>query len=99
MKGETFTKRKLYNLLHELETNSGEHITLYVKPASFPYYIDELSLAPKHDIYADEIKGAVNIKAVIQEIEKYNTGAAIFGQKNGNKYIVLPPFPITKDNI
>jgi hypothetical protein len=50
-------------------------------------------------IYADETKGSVNIKAVVQEAEKYDTGAAIYWQENGNKYIALPPFPITEDPI
>ncbi len=41
----------------------------------------------------------VNIKTVVQEAEKYNTWAAIFWQENGNKHIVLPPFPITENKV
>jgi peptide subunit release factor 1 (eRF1) len=41
----------------------------------------------------------VKIKAVSQAAERYSTGAAIYWQKDSNKYIVLPPFPITEDKI
>jgi len=36
---------------------------------------------------------------VARVVERYNTGVAIYWQKNGSKYIVLPPFPITEDKI
>jgi len=36
---------------------------------------------------------------VAQAAARYNTGAAIYWQENGNKAIVLPPFPITEDKI
>ena len=50
-------------------------------------------------MYANEIRESVNIKTVAQAVERYDTGAAIYWQENGNKYIVLPPFPITEDKI
>ena len=99
MESDARTQIKLHQLLTTLKVNSENYITLYVKPSSFPYYINELSLAPPHSIYADEIKEAVGMKAITQGIEKYNTGAAIYWPENGNKYIVLPPFPITEDKI
>lgn len=74
-------------------------MTLYMKPSSFPCYIDELSLEPKYRIWLDEIKELVNTEAVIQGAEKCKTGAAIFWQVNGNKYILLPPFPINENKI
>ena len=82
-----------------LKNSPGDYITLHVKPSSFPHHIDELLLEPEYNIYADEIKRVVNIKTVVQEAEKYNTGAAIFWQENGNKHIVLPPFPITENRV
>ena len=72
---------------------------MYIKPSSFPYCINGLSLRPQYNTYTPEIKESVNIKAVAQAVARYNTGAAIYWQKNGNKYIVLPPFPITEDKI
>jgi len=53
-------------------------MTLYANPSSFPHYLDELLLQLECSIYADEIKESVNIKAAVQEAEKYNTGAAIY---------------------
>ena len=50
-------------------------------------------------MYANEIKESVNSKAVIQEAEKYNTGAAIFWQRDGNKHVVLPPFSIRENKV
>ncbi len=99
MEKEILSKTRLYELLSRLESSPGDYISLYIKPSSFPYCINGLSLRPQYNTYAHEIKESVNIKAVAQAVKRYNTGAAIYWQKNGNKYIVLPPFPITEDKI
>jgi len=99
MKRETITKRNLYNLLAELEKSPGEYITIYVKPSSFPCYINELSLQSKYSVCTAEIKELVNIKNFIHVTERYNTGAAIFWQESGNKHLVLPPFPISENRV
>jgi len=97
MEKEILSKTRLYELLSRLESSPGDYISLYMKPSSFPYCISKLSLQPQYNTYAHEIKKSVNIKAVAQAVERYNTGVAIYWQKNGSKYIVLPPFPITED--
>ena len=99
MEKEILSKTRLYALLPRLESSPGDYISLYTKPSSFPYCINELSLQPQYNTYAHEIKESVNIKAVAQAVKRYNTGAAIYWQKNDNKYIVLPPFPIAEDKI
>jgi len=99
MEKEILSKIRLYELLSRLESSPGDYISLYIKPSSFPDYINGLSLWPPYNTYAHEIKESVNIRAVVQVVERYNTGAAIYWQENSNKYIVLPPFPITEDKI
>jgi len=99
MEKEAVTKRKLYNLLAKLKTSPGDYVTIYVKPSSFPHYVNELPLEPTYRICADEIKELVNTKAVIQEAKRYKTGATIFWQENGNRYIVLPPFPVRENKV
>jgi hypothetical protein len=99
MEQEILSKTRLYELLSRLKSSPGDYISLYIKPSSFPYCINGLSLRPQYHTYAPEIKQSVNIKAVAQAVERYNTGAAIYWQKNGNKCMVLPPFPITEDKI
>ena len=99
MKKAILSKTRLYELLSRLESSPGDYVSLYIKPSSFPYCMNGLSLPPQYNTYAHEIKESVNIKAVAQAVEKYNTGAAIYWQKNGNKYMVVPPFPITEDKI
>jgi hypothetical protein len=99
MEKEILSKTRLYELLSRLESSPGDYISLYIKSSSFPYCTNGLSLRPQYTAYAHEIKEAVKIKAVAQAVERYNTSAAIYWQKNGNKYIVLPPFPITEDKI
>jgi len=99
MEKEILSKTRLYKLLSRLESSPRDCISLYIKPSSFPYCINGLSLRPQYNTYTHEIKESVNIKAVAQAVARYNTGAAIYWQKNGNKYIVLPSFPITEDRI
>jgi hypothetical protein len=99
MEREIISKNRLYELLSRLESSRDDYVSLYIQPSSFPHYINGLSLQPQYKTYAYEIKGLVNIKAVAQAVERYNTGTAIYWQKDGNKYIVLPPFPITEDKI
>ncbi len=92
-----FKKRRLYNFLTELEGSSSHFITLYIRPSSFPDYIHSLSVNSKPGRYLDEVREAVNTKAVISKAEEYKTGAAIFWEENESKYIILPPFPITEN--
>jgi hypothetical protein len=99
VEGKAVSKSKLYNLLAKLKTSPGNYLTLYVKPFSFPHHINELLLEPKYSICVDEIKESVNTKAIIQEAERYKTGAAIFWQEIGNRYIVLPSFPIRENKV
>ena len=99
MEKEILSKTRLYELLSRLESSPGDYMSLYIKPSSFPYCMDGLSLPPQYNTYAHEIRESVNIKTVAQAVERYDTGAAIYWQENGNKYIVLPPFPITEDKI
>jgi peptide subunit release factor 1 (eRF1) len=96
MDKQAVTKSKLSKLLSELEASTEDCLTLYLKPSSFAYYMNELSLDAKHITWLDEIKDLANTKGVIQEAARYRTGAAIFWQASGYKYIVLPPFPISE---
>ena len=99
MEREIISKIRLYELLSRLESSPGDCVSLYIKPSSFPHCLNGLSLQPQYNTYAHEIRESVNIKTVAQAVERYDTGAAIYWQENGNKYIVLPPFPITEDKI
>lgn len=74
-------------------------MTIYVKPSSFPCYINELSLQSKYSICIPEIKELANMEAVFHGIERYKTGAAIFWQESGNKHLLLPPFPISENRV
>jgi peptide subunit release factor 1 (eRF1) len=100
MEKENLSKNNLDNLVSTLKVSSDDYISLHIKPSSFPHYINGLSLQLQYNAYACEIKELVKIKSVAQAVERYNTGAAIYWQKNSNnQYIVLPPFPITEDKI
>lgn len=99
MEKEILSKTQLYELLSRLESSPGDYISLYIKPSSFPHCINGLSFLPQYNTYVHEIKESLNIKAVSQAVEKYDTGAAIYWQEKGDKYIVLPLFPITQDKI
>jgi len=99
MEKEILSKTRLYELLSRLESSREDYVSVYIQPSSFPHLINCLFLQLQYKTYAHEIKELVNVKAVAQAVETYNTGTAIYWQKDGNKYIVLPPFPITEDKI
>jgi len=99
MEKEILSKTRLYELLSRLESSHRDYVSLYIQPSSSPHCINGLSLQPQYKTYVHEIKESVNIKAVAQAVERHNTGTAIYWQKDGNKYIVLPPFLITEDKI
>jgi len=77
MEKEILNKILLCELLSRLESSSGDYISLYTKPSSFPYCTNGLSLQPQYNTYAHEIKESVNIKVVARVVERYNTGVAI----------------------
>jgi len=99
MESVALIESKLCQLLTKLKSASADYISLYIKPSSFPNRIDELLIVSGYGMYVDEIKEAVNTKAVIQWTDEYNTGAVIYWQGSGNKYIVLPPFSVAEDAI
>ena len=81
MEKEILSKIRLCELLSRLDSSPGDYISLYIKPSSFPYCINELSPQPQYHTYVHEIKESVKVKAVAQAVERYNTGAAIYWQK------------------
>ncbi|TET41921.1 MAG: hypothetical protein E3J66_04530, partial [Dehalococcoidia bacterium] len=99
MEKEVLSKRKLYSFLAKLRTIPGDYVNLYVKPSSFPRRISELLIEAGHDICAGEIKHSVANEALVREAGRYSTGAVIFWGENGEKHIVLPPFPISEDKV
>lgn len=93
----TFTKRRLLDFLAELEGSPGDYITIYVRPSSFPRYVTdaEVELSP----FAGEIRAALSAPAVLQEAQRYGTGAVVFWSESGNKLIVIPPFALSEDRV
>lgn len=93
------TTPSLLNILAELRARPEDIVTIYAEPASFPGHINELLAEAPFTAYADEVTESANIKAVVKEAEKYRTGAAIFWNGHGDKYTVLPPFPISRNRV
>jgi len=99
MRSRHFNKAGLYRFLSSPEASAEDFVTIYITAASFPTYVDSLSLGPKYSVHAAEIKEAVKTEAVISDARKYGTGTAIFWNGLGNRYIVMPPFPIIENKV
>lgn len=98
MRSRFYTKAGLDRFLSSLETSPKDSVTVYMAPASFPKYAGSLALGVEYDAHVSEIRKAVENKAVIDNAKKYGTGAGIFWSQLG-KRIVLPPFPIAKNEV
>jgi len=98
MRSRLYTKVGLHRFLSSLVTSTGDSVTVYVAPASFPAYAESFTPGRKYDIHAAELRKAVKSAAVIDAAGKYGTGAAIFWSELG-KQIILPAFPIAKNEV
>lgn len=99
MQSRIFSKNGLYHFLSFLEAQDGDFVTAYAGQGDFPDFIEKLSLEPKYNFSAGEIKSAVQTKAVMSVVRRYGTGAAIFWSQIGSKHVVLPPFPIAESRV
>ncbi len=97
LKPKAFTKRKLLDLIAEIEGSLGDYLTIYIMPTSFTRYVTDLEveLIP----FVGEIRMALSTQAILQEVQRYGTGAVIFWSESGNKLIIIPPFTIPKDRV
>jgi len=84
-------KKGLLDSLDRLEESTGEYLTIYVKPDSFPNYVLAVT---EHGFSSQELKEALDSEDLLKKTESYGTGAAIFWSQSDTKYIIVPPFPI-----
>ena len=99
MKKQVLTSQSLKHTLDGLGAGSGDGVTVYATPASFPSRISGLLSQTVCAEYVEDISKAAGIEAVVREAERYGSGAAIFWGGHENKYIVLPPVPIVTDRV
>lgn len=92
-------RQSLPSVLADLSAEPGELLTMYVEPASFPGRINELLSEAPFTAYAEEVAESASSEAVVREAERYGTGAAIFWNGHGSKYIILPPFPVRMNRV
>ncbi|MDP2932454.1 MAG: Vms1/Ankzf1 family peptidyl-tRNA hydrolase [Chloroflexota bacterium] len=97
MEKQLLTKLSLQNLLAELSARASDFATVYADAAAFPTRMDTLLATPAANF--NEIKESVKTETVTREAEKYRTGAAIFWDGPGSRYIVLPPFPVPSNAV
>jgi hypothetical protein len=98
MRNRLYTKADLHRFLSSIEDTAEDSVTVYMTQSSFPDYADSLRLGKKYDIQVAEIREAAKTEAVVDSIKKYDTGAAIFWGRF-SKQIVLPAFPITRNEV
>jgi peptide subunit release factor 1 (eRF1) len=99
MSERVLTKKKLFSFLSDLEATPGEYINLYIRTESLPAYLKELSREPEYSPCVREIEDSIESKNIIQKAEEIETGIAIFWQANGEKHIILPPFPVAENKV
>lgn len=98
MSSRLYTKTDLHRFLSSLEDSTGDFLTVYITPESFPKYIDTLTADGKYADRIAELKQAAKTDEVVDNAAKYGTGAAIFWSGT-DKHIVLPAFPIAVNRI
>ncbi|HIE17479.1 MAG TPA: hypothetical protein EYP71_04720, partial [Dehalococcoidia bacterium] len=94
-----FNRAGLYRLISALAADPGDFATVYAAPSDFPDFVLKLSLEPEHSAWAKGIRSAVEVDTVMNAVRRYQTGVAVYWSEIGNRYIVLPPFPIPRSQV
>ena len=90
----TFTKARLLHILAQLDGGPGDYLTVYLRHSSSSCHANEPE--PKLTPFANEIRAALSTEEVLQEVQRYRTGAVIFWSEGDNRLIILPPFALTE---
>jgi len=93
----TLTKKKLCDLLAQLEASPEDYLTHYIRPSSLPGYGSNAGVEPAP--FAEEITEALGNEIIVREAQRYGTGVVIFWSEGENKLIVFPPFPVPEDRV
>ena len=93
---KAFSKRRLVRFLFDLEADTQDFLTVYIKPSSFadPITRSKLDFGP----FDEEIRVALTTTAA-QAIERYASGAVIFWTEAGERCIIVPPFEVEEDSV
>ncbi len=92
---KTFSKRKLLYFLDQLE-NEEDYLTVYLKADFPPQHIGELQIDQS---IAEEMRNLFSEEALLKQIERYRTGEVLFWKVGGDKYLILPPFPVRENQV
>ena len=97
MEHATFNKRRLLDLLAQLQAECTDYLTLYVRSSSFTHHATELAveLGP----LAEGVTEALGSEAVLREAQRHGTGLVVFWSESGNKLVVFPPFVVPEDKV
>ena len=95
MEQTTFTKRKLGDLLAQLQASPEDYLTVYLTPSSLPDCATFLAGKP----FAEEIVQSLDNEAVKREVERYGTGLVLVWSSSEIKIILLPPFPVLENKV
>lgn len=98
MENKSVSEKSLYRILSQQIPDTGDYGSLYIKASSFPCLTDEIVQEITCNNCVQRIGTLINDKILSREAAKYKTGIAIFWQEFGPIHIVLPPFPINRNN-
>jgi len=82
-------------LLTQLEASQENYLTLYLRPDSPSGYLAKLTELPS----VKEIREAFKEGEFLKEAQRYGTGLVAFWGEGENRYLLLPPFPITEERV
>ena len=91
----TLTPAKVLSLLTQLEASPENYLTLYLRPDSPSDYLAKLTELPS----VKEIREAFKEGEFLEEAQRYGTGLVAFWGEGENRYLLLPPFPITEERV
>ncbi|MCK9357665.1 MAG: hypothetical protein M0R22_11075 [Dehalococcoidia bacterium] len=96
MNGESLSRVELLQLLGDMDSATGEWLSVYLRPESVRPRSERPVLQSQVDERLIAVASLLDDEEVQRQVERYGTGLVVF-QSMDATHAVVPPFPVLRD--